>query len=98
MNRNAFVLWIMAGAGVFLVYAAIKNVSPTSLISSYATGKKANTTLVSTTTGTSAVSLASTPVVPDSSNLVVAPNGTTTTPVAYASTPGTYIAPSVSLI
>jgi len=35
VNTKGIILWLMAGAGVFLIYCAVKNVSPTSLVASY---------------------------------------------------------------
>ncbi len=34
------IVWLMGGAGVTLLYSAVKNVNPGSLITSYFTGKK----------------------------------------------------------
>lgn len=40
MNQNdGMILWILGGAGVFLIYAAYKNQAPQALLESHITGK-----------------------------------------------------------
>lgn len=103
MNKS-FVAWLMAGAGVVLIYCAVKNISPASLLASYFTGSEptpfTELQASSETVSAPAVSLTS---MPDGNGskvgdgLYIDKNGSTdAVPAAYRSTPQAYIGPQVA--
>lgn len=41
-QKNGLILWILGGAGIFLIYAAYKNIRPNTLLSNYISGGTAS--------------------------------------------------------
>lgn len=46
-NKDGLILWLLAGAGVILIYAAYKNVQPQALLGNYLSGSKDETKISS---------------------------------------------------
>ena len=46
-NKDGLILWLLAGAGVVLIYAAYKNIQPQTLLGNYLSGSKDETKISS---------------------------------------------------
>lgn len=77
MKANSIILWILAGGGTFLLYAAITGITPASLLASSVTPSVSKTKIgaAASSTSTAAASPSTSNTIP--SPVFITPNGTT---------------------